>query len=190
MQDRPKIVAVVDDEPSMLEATERLLNAHDLVTQVFTSAEEFLIGNASADASCLILDINLGGMSALNCRARLKASGSQLPIIFMTAADDKTTRREAMMAGCVTYLLKPFPAHLLIDAIWKATGKAVHSEALASPLITLRVRPDIAINELTLALLAGTRGPSFLNHAAPPTDECTVTPIHVGPLWVFSRSNA
>ena len=133
MQDRPKILAVVDDEPSMLEATERLLNAHGLVTQVFTSAEEFLIGNASADASCLILDINLGGMSGIELSRRLKASGSQMPIIFITAADDETTRREAMKAGCVTYLLKPFPAHLLIDAICKATGKAVDSEALARP---------------------------------------------------------
>ena len=117
----------------MLEGIERLLNAHGLVTQVFTSAEEFLIGNASAEASCLILDINLGGMSGIALSRRLKASGSQMPIIFMTAADDDTTRREAMKAGCVTYLLKPCPAHLLIDAICKATGKAVHSEALAGP---------------------------------------------------------
>jgi FixJ family two-component response regulator len=61
-------------------------------------------------------------MSGIDLRHRLTESGSQLPIIFMTAVDDEATHREAMDAGCVAYLRKPFPAKLLIGAIDKATG--------------------------------------------------------------------
>ena len=124
MPNRRKVVAVIDDEPTMLKAIERLLNAHGFVTRVFVSAEAFLDGDAQTEASCLILDIHLGGMSGIDLRHRLTESGSPLPIIFMTAVDDEATRREAMDAGCVAYLRKPFPAKLLIGAIDKATGLA------------------------------------------------------------------
>jgi FixJ family two-component response regulator len=122
MPNRRKVVAVIDDEPTMLKAIERLLNAHGFATRVFVSAEAFLDGDAQTEASCLILDIHLGGMSGIDLRHRLTESGSPLPIIFMTAVDDEATRREAMDAGCIAYLRKPFPAKMLIGAIDKAMG--------------------------------------------------------------------
>jgi FixJ family two-component response regulator len=122
MQGRTKVIAVIDDEPLMLEAIEQLLTAYCFTTVIFSSAEEFLSVHANTEASCLLVDINLGGMSGIELQRRLKASGSQLPIIFMTGADNDATRREATEAGCVAYLCKPFPDHLLIDAIGKAIG--------------------------------------------------------------------
>jgi FixJ family two-component response regulator len=117
-----KVVAVIDDDPSMLKAIERLLRAHGFDAEVFESAEAFLSGDARGEAACLVLDIHLGGMSGIELRRRLTAGGSALPIIFITAVDDEAIYREAMGAGCVAYLRKPFAANLLIGAINQVTG--------------------------------------------------------------------
>jgi FixJ family two-component response regulator len=111
------IVAVVDDDPSMLNAAESLLHAQGFATMVFVSAEEFLDRGAVTQVDCLLLDIHLGGMSGIELRRRLKGSGSTLPIIFMTALDDEATREQALKAGCVAFLRKPFEARQLIKAI-------------------------------------------------------------------------
>lgn len=116
---RQQVVAVVDDDPGMLKSIERLLKAYKFQTATFTSAEAFLDAPAGA-ASCLVLDIHLGGMSGIDLRRRLTASGSNLPVIFISAVDDETVHEEAIEAGCVAYLRKPFLAHLLIGAINKA----------------------------------------------------------------------
>ena len=79
------IVAVVDDDPSMLNAAESLLHAQGFAAMVFASAEEFLDRGAVNQVDCLLLDIHLGGMSGIELRGRLKSSGSMLPVIFMTA---------------------------------------------------------------------------------------------------------
>jgi FixJ family two-component response regulator len=117
-----KVVAVVDDDPSMLKAIERLLRAHGFDAASFASAEAFLGCDAASAADCLVLDIHLGGMSGIELRRRLTASSSTLPIIFITAVDDEATYWEAIEAGCVACLRKPFPAVLLIGAINEATG--------------------------------------------------------------------
>lgn len=117
MHPESKTIAVVDDDPSMLKGVERLLNAHGFATKVFASAEEFLDGEGTTEFACLVLDIHLSGMSGIDLRYLLKASGSNLPVIFMTAFDDKATRGKAADAGCVAYLQKPFSARPLIDAI-------------------------------------------------------------------------
>jgi FixJ family two-component response regulator len=69
------------------------------------------------EAKCVLLDIHLGGMSGIDLKRRMISSGSDLPVIFMTASDNETTRQEAYKVGCVAYLRKPFPAKSLIDAI-------------------------------------------------------------------------
>jgi len=117
-----KVVAVVDDDPSMLKAIARLLGAHGFDAEVFASAEAFLRRDAAEDAACLVLDVNLGGMSGIELRRRLTDTGSRLPIIFITAVDDEATEQEAVAAGCVAYLHKPFPATQLIGAIQAATA--------------------------------------------------------------------
>ena len=93
MLTRRKIVAVVDDDPSTLKAMGLLLDAHGIAAKLFGSAESFLEGGAS---------------------------GSTIPVIFMTALDDAAIRAEALQAGCVAYLQKPVLARHLMDAIYKA----------------------------------------------------------------------
>jgi FixJ family two-component response regulator len=112
-----KLVVVVDDDKTMLRSLERLLNASGFDTELFCSAEAFLARTAGREAACLVLDIHLGGMSGIELRRQVGTSGSGVPVIFMTAFDDESTHEEAMKAGCVACLHKPFPARQLIGAI-------------------------------------------------------------------------
>jgi FixJ family two-component response regulator len=119
---RHRNVALVDNDPSMLRALHRLLIAHGFGVEVYPSAEAFLDRDGASELTCLVLDINLDGMSGLALRRQLSASGSELPVIFMTAFDSVSTHQEAVNAGCIAYLLKPFPATSLIGAIDKAAA--------------------------------------------------------------------
>jgi FixJ family two-component response regulator len=118
-----QVVAIVDDDESMLRGLQRLLNASGFDTEGFSSAEAFLEGVTASKATCLVLDIHLGGISGIELRRRLSESGSRLGVIFMTAVDDEAVRLEAMKSGCTAFLRKPFPARSLIDAIGAATSK-------------------------------------------------------------------
>ncbi len=123
LQGRRKLVAIVDDDPSMLKATKDLLDAHGFLTAVFPSAEEFLANKPAPEADYLLLDINLTGMSGIELQRQLRASHVAVPVIFMTALDDEAIRLQALETGCVDYLRKPFPARQLIDAIAKAGAR-------------------------------------------------------------------
>jgi FixJ family two-component response regulator len=114
------VVIVVDDNSAFLKSVSRLLSAHGFDVRTFNSAEALLEADAPGTATCMLLDIHLGGISGIELRRRLAASGSRCPVIFMTAIDDDATRNEAMAAGCVAYLKKPFAPQLLLDAIAKA----------------------------------------------------------------------
>jgi FixJ family two-component response regulator len=116
----PTIVIVVDDNPGFLESIVRLLSAHGFATLTFGSAEALLGSDALSTATCMLIDIHLGGISGIELRRRLAASGSDCPVIFMTAIEDDATRSKAMAAGCIAYLTKPFAPQLLLDAIAKA----------------------------------------------------------------------
>jgi FixJ family two-component response regulator len=119
------VVAVVDDDPDMLKGVARLLNASGYEAQVFASAEAFLGHLAVREASCVIIDIHLGGMSGIELRRRLAASGSPMSVIFMTAVDDEAIQQEAIDTGCVAFLRKPFPASLLREALGKVADRGV-----------------------------------------------------------------
>src|SRR5262245_55350210 len=108
MSTQRKLVVIVDDDPSMLKGVQRLLVAKGFDTKVFPSAEAFLEHPARHSATCFVLDIHLGGMSGIELRRRLTAAGCTVPVIFMTAFDDEQTRLEALEAGCIAYLHKPF----------------------------------------------------------------------------------
>lgn len=112
-----RTIAVVDDNPSMLQGLSRLLSAYGFRVQTFASAELFLDGIEKCGADCLVLDVHLGGMSGIDLQRQLISKGRDLPVVVMTAIDNETTREAAFDAGCIAYLRKPFLAKLLIDAI-------------------------------------------------------------------------
>lgn len=116
------VVAIVDDDPSVLKGLKRVLDACNYATDVFNSGEAFLASDDAKEAeiACVVLDINLGGMSGIEVRRRLATRNFKVPIIFMTALDTDAVRREALDAGCVDYLRKPFSGNELIASIQKA----------------------------------------------------------------------
>jgi FixJ family two-component response regulator len=117
MGNRVRTIVVIDDNPSMLQGLSRLLSAHGFRVHTFASAESFLEDITACNADCLLLDIHLSGISGIDLQRQLTSSGTDLPVIFMTAIDNDATRQEAFDAGCIAYLRKPFLSKLLIDAI-------------------------------------------------------------------------
>jgi FixJ family two-component response regulator len=122
------IVAIVDDDLAIRKAMANLLSALGYGTELFASGEEFLDAATRSDASCLVVDIQLGDICGVELGRQLAATGFRFPIIFMTASDDGTIRSGAMQLGCVAYLRKPFHGDELIDAIVKATGPVATSD--------------------------------------------------------------
>ncbi len=115
------LVCVIDDDASLLRALRRLLRAGGFDVEVFSSAEAFLESGHRERVDCLVLDVRLEGMSGLELQERLVAAGSEIPVVFMTAAhDDLSTRERAHRAGAIDYLRKPFDDESLIGAINRA----------------------------------------------------------------------
>jgi FixJ family two-component response regulator len=115
MPKQPVVVAVIDNEPSLLRAIGRLLSASGYRVEQFASGEEFL--NAKSTASIAIIDIDLGGISGLDLGRALSASDPAYPIIFMTGSDDTAVLKDAADLGCVALLEKPFEESDLLDAL-------------------------------------------------------------------------
>jgi len=104
----------------MLKAMRQLLRAFDYDTELYDSAETFISSAAESDAICLLVDVELGGMSGIELKRKLAASGIMTPVIFMTGSACEIIRKQAHEAGCIGFLRKPFAASLLLDAIGKA----------------------------------------------------------------------
>ena len=115
-------VVVVDDDESFARALERLFRASGFEVRTYPSAEAFLAPTPLPQPDCLVLDIQLGGMSGLELQQRLRKLGAPAPIIFVTAHDAPGVREEAERAGCSAYFLKPVHRKSLVEAI----AKAVH----------------------------------------------------------------
>ena len=117
IQAKAKLVAIVDDDDSMRDALEGLLKAVGLPAQAFASAEEFLRSGQHRQTACLIADIRMPGMSGLELQAHLNAEHCRIPTIFITAHGDEKMRLQALRAGAVEFLAKPFDDEALLESI-------------------------------------------------------------------------
>jgi RNA polymerase sigma factor (sigma-70 family) len=117
MSEPESIVFVVDDDPSVRCAIERLIGTVGLQVQLFGSAQEFLASKLPNLPSCLVLDVRLPGSSGLALQRQLVEANVQIPIIFITAHGDVPMTVRAMKAGAVEFLTKPFHDQDLLDAI-------------------------------------------------------------------------
>jgi FixJ family two-component response regulator len=118
------VIAVVDDDPSILRALRRLLHLAGFSVKTFGSGEELLGCEELATIGCLVLDVNLTGLSGFQVQERLGDLKLSIPIVFITAHDDATTRARAERAGDARYLRKPFDERALIGEIQKALAGA------------------------------------------------------------------
>src|SRR5437660_11206311 len=116
-QGNKKIIAIVDDDESVRRALQGLLNAEGLPTKAFASAAEFLSSGLQHETACLIADIRMPGMSGLDLPVRLNAEHCRIPTIFITAHGDANMRMQAMRAGAVEFLAKPFKDDVLLEHV-------------------------------------------------------------------------
>lgn len=114
---KSKLIAIVDDDESMQDSLQDLIESAGLEAQCFGSAEEFLKSGLHRQAACLIADIRMPRMSGLQLQAKLKAEECTVPIIFITAHGDARMRIQAMRDGAVEFLSKPFDHQLLLKRV-------------------------------------------------------------------------
>ncbi len=118
----PTYVAIVDDDESLCRSMARLLRAAgDLHPVTYPSAEAFLADTKHPRFDCLVLDIQLEGMSGLELSRRLAAVQDPTPVVFITAHDDPDVRSQALAGGCAGYFRKTDPGDLVVEAIRRAT---------------------------------------------------------------------
>ena len=117
IQAKAKLVAIVDDDDSMRSALQGLLKSVGLPAQAFASAEEFLRSGQQRQTACLIADIRMPGMSGLELQAALNSEHCRIPTIFITAHGDAKLRMQALRAGAVEFLSKPFDDEALLDSV-------------------------------------------------------------------------
>jgi FixJ family two-component response regulator len=117
------LIAVVDDDESVRNATKLLVESFGYRATVFESAESYLASWQEHGAACIIADLQMPGMNGLELQDRLAAAGCRAPMIFITANDSEEARRRAMEAGAVAFFAKPFSDEQLLKAIEAALLK-------------------------------------------------------------------
>src|ERR1700732_866583 len=116
-EEKHGLIAIVDDDDLMRSALQGLLKSVGLPAQAFASAEEFLKSGQHRKTACLIADIRMPGMSGLELQAHLNAEHCRIPTIFITAHGDAKMRLQALRAGAVEFLSKPFDDEVLLESV-------------------------------------------------------------------------
>jgi FixJ family two-component response regulator len=128
------IVMIVDDDESVRKAARRLIKSYGFAVETFASAEDFLTSGRLNETACLVLDVQMPGLNGLELQDRLIAGGHQVPIIFITAFSDENARAQALQAGALSYLIKPFEEADLLNAINLALQRQDHAPgSLSTP---------------------------------------------------------
>jgi len=123
MTEAAPIVIIVEDDASFRRSTERLLRSSGFKVQAFASAQEFLRNSRPEGPACLVLDVRLPDLSGLDLQRELASASVQIPIVFMTGHGDIPMSVQAMKAGAVEFLTKPFRDQDLLDAIQQAIAR-------------------------------------------------------------------
>ena len=111
------LIAIIDDDEAVRATTDSLVRSLGYIVFTFASAEEFLRSNRLHDLSCVIADVQMPGMSGVELQAHLLAQGNRVPFIFFTAFPDERVRAQALRAGAICYLTKPFDGDSLVQAL-------------------------------------------------------------------------
>jgi FixJ family two-component response regulator len=135
-------VIVIDDDLSARMAMKRLIGAMGFSVKTFESGLEFLNGELTDTPSCLILDVRMPGLSGLDIQRKMKERGVHIPIIFVTGHGDVQMSVQAMKAGAVDFLTKPFREQDLLDAIWQALERDRAARQHRAKMADLQRRHD------------------------------------------------
>jgi FixJ family two-component response regulator len=143
MTEEPPVVFIVEDDPSFRTFLQRLVDLLGLQSKVFTSAEEFLRHARVNTPGCLVLDVQMPGLSGLDLQRELSRIGVSLPIIFVTGHGDIPMSVQAMKEGAVSFLTKPLRNQDLLDAIREAIHLDRTVRERLTELSSLRKRYDL-----------------------------------------------
>jgi FixJ family two-component response regulator len=138
MPEPDAIVIVVDDDESFRRSTERLIRSAGFKVQSFSAATEFLKAERPNAPACVVLDVRMPGLSGLDVQKELARTGIEMPIIFITGHGDIPMSVQAMKAGAIEFLTKPFREQDLFDAIEEAIKRDRAARALRTKLADLR----------------------------------------------------
>jgi FixJ family two-component response regulator len=120
-------IFIVDDDASVRKALKRLIKVAGFKAKAkakaFSSAHEFIDSGHSRSSGALVLDVRMPGMGGLELQQHLIESGSDMPVIFITAHEDIQARRKALNAGAIDFLKKPFEDQALLDAVQQALSR-------------------------------------------------------------------
>ena len=116
------LIAIIDDDGSVRATTDSLVRSLGYSVHTFASSEEFLKSSRPDDFACVIADVQMPGMSGVQLQDCLRAQGYVVPFIFFTAFPDEKIRAQALAAGAVCYLTKPFDVDSLIQCLQGASS--------------------------------------------------------------------
>src|ERR687891_186338 len=142
MTEIDSIVFVIDDDPPIRESLKNLIRSVGLRVDGFASAEDFLQANRPEVPGCLVLDVRLKGLSGLDLQKRMAEADIEIPIIFITGHGDIPMTVQAMKAGAVEFLTKPFRDQDLLDAIQQALERDRKGREQRAEIAELRKRFD------------------------------------------------
>jgi FixJ family two-component response regulator len=143
------LISIVDDDESIRRTTTFLIESFGFRATAFESAENFLRSGQLRDTSCLIVDVQMPGMNGLELQSELAAAGYDIPIIFITAYDNKASRQQAMQAGAAAFLGKPFGDEELLQTI----RSALRRESEATKDLISVVDDDESVRRTTTLLI-------------------------------------
>ncbi len=135
-------VYIVDDDPGVLDAVQLLMRSVGLRSRIFPSASAFLATFEPDAPGCLVLDLRMPWMSGTELQARLREAGARIPIIFVTAHGDIPTAVEAVKAGAVDFIQKPFSDQKLLDKVHQALAMDADARRERVRLELARARLD------------------------------------------------
>ena len=140
MQEPSAVIAIVDDDLSVREGLQSLIRSAGWRAKTFTSAQEFLASPRTEVPSCLILDLQLPGLSGLDLQKRMAEAELEIPIVFLTGHGNIPASVQAMKAGAVEFLTKPFDEQELLQAIQEAVERDRRTRQQHAELRELRDR--------------------------------------------------
>lgn len=140
------VVYVIDDDASVRKSLERLIRTAELSVQTFSSAQDFLSCTLPDDPGCLVLDVKMPGVTGLELQEKLTAVHRFIPIIFITGFGNIPASVQAMKAGAVDFLEKPFDDKTLLDAIHRAINRDIQYRQKNAELAALRRRSERLTN--------------------------------------------
>jgi len=136
------VIAIVDDDPSAREGLQALIESAGWRAETFGSAPEFLAHLTAEAPSCLVLDLQMPGLSGLDLQKRMAEVGLEVPIVFLTGHGNIPSSVQAMKAGAVEFLTKPFEEEKLLQAIEEAIERDRHTRQRHADVRELRERHE------------------------------------------------